>query len=335
VGASSKEPTSNTLTGRLKTAFGHNAADNQGASEILDEEKNKEIETLMEKGDEDEIEDKVADINSKPDQKEASDKAERKKWWRFLQHFLIQKETERALARIQEIIEFHQAQMDILAEMIKLARNSLNELDEQRQALMREIQRFRETGQFDIDETTGQFKNAKAKEALTDWEEKTGRKIDLSDPSSYLDVMEAAADLEAQEAEIKETMERDERDYEYHKTKRDEALEIKSDLESGDPERCKLALQRLENLDSNQRAFRVENALTSESKIDSSQKKVFLQQMNLTEEDLALDGFSFNFPPLQASFTDAAKGIEGDTIRAGVEPQKQEQKAAIFSPVMK
>jgi hypothetical protein len=240
-------------------------------------------------------------LGSKNRKLEIKEKIEKQRWQRFLGHLLVQRSIEEAIERAREIIEFHQSQMDILAELIKEGREKLTALLEQKQALKHEIDCFRETGRFDLDKN-GKFKNPIAEQALAAWEEKTNSQIDLHSPSSYLSVLEAASDIEAQEDETKEGIERDEEDYQYHKTKRDEAIEIKNDLESGDPERSRNALERLENLESNQRLITTENSLTSESEISTNHKNQILEQMELTNEDLAHDGFSFNFPPLQNDF---------------------------------
>ncbi|MBI1227787.1 MAG: hypothetical protein GC192_21310 [Bacteroidetes bacterium] len=238
---------------------------------------------------------------SKTQLSDIKNNVEKKKWQKFVYYLLLRQAIEKALARVQEIIEFHQTQMEVLAEIIRDARFKLMELDEQGKALMAELKRFRETGRFDLD-GNGKLKNARAKEAIAAWEEKTGVRLDLTSPSSYLGVLEAAKDIEIQQAEIKAGIEKDERDYQYHKAKRDEAIEIKKDLESGDPERCRQALERLDSLGNIQRLGTAENSLTSETEIDNKQKQEILSQMELTNRDLAQDGFTFNFPPLQSEF---------------------------------
>jgi phage host-nuclease inhibitor protein Gam len=204
-------------------------------------------------------------LGSKNRKLEIKEKIEKQRWQRFLGHLLVQRSIEEAIERAREIIGFHQSQMDILAELIKEGREKLTELFEHKQALKQQIDHFRETGRFDLDEN-GRFRNSRAEEALAAWEEKTNSHIDLHSPSSYLSVLEAASDIEAQEAETKQGVERDEEDYRYHKTKRDEAIEIKDDLKSGDPVRCQQALERLENIEGRESITTARNLVSNKTR---------------------------------------------------------------------
>lgn len=271
-------------------------------------------------------------LGSKNRKLEIKEKIEKQRWQRFLGHLLVQRTIEDAIERAREIIEFHQSQMDILAKLIKEGREKLTALLEQKQALKQEIDRFRETGRFDLD-VGGRFKNEKANEALSAWEEKTGSQIDLNSPSSYLSVLEAASNIEAQEDEIREGIERDELDYQYHKKKRDEAIEIKQDLESNDPKRCRNALERLENLESYQRLITTENSLTSEPEIGGNLKNQILEKMELTKEDLSQDGFSFNFPPLQNDFNRSV--INDGNTQTTKDLEKPELKTFLPRPLLR
>lgn len=254
---------------------------------------------------------------SKTRRLDIKDKIQKQRWWRLLSYLQIRQAIEAALEKVQALIEFHQSQMDILSELIKEGRDRLAELMEQKLALLKEVDRFRETGRFDLDEN-GKFKNEKAKQALAEWEEKTGVQLDLHAPSSYLGVMEAVKNIEDDEAETKAGIERDELDYQYHKTKRDEAIEIRDDLESGDPVRCQQALERLEKIDGKERLIITENSLTNGSEITKQQKIEMIMEVEMGGMDLANDGFTFNFPPLQNDFTDAAKNDGND--KAAKEP---------------
>jgi hypothetical protein len=271
-------------------------------------------------------------LGSKTRRLDIKDKIQKQRWWRLLSYLQMRQAIEAALEKVQALIEFHQSQMDTLAELIKEGRDRLAELLEQKSALLQEVDRFRETGRFDLDEN-GKFKNEKAKQALAEWEKKTGVQLDLHAPSSYLGVMEAVKDIEAEETETKSGIEKDEQDYQYHKTKRDEAIEIKNDLESDDPERRKNALERLENLECNQRVLTTENSLTSEAEISDNQKHQILRQMELTDKDLAQDGFSFKFPPLQADFNLSV--LDAGKAPTNKEPEKPELKTSLPGPFMR
>lgn len=248
---------------------------------------------------------------SKTRRLDIKDKIQKQRWWRLLGYLQMRQAIGAALEKVHALIEFHQSQMDILSELIQQGRDRLAELLEQKLALLKEVDRFRETGRFDLDEN-GKFKNEKAKQALAEWEEKTGVELDLHAPSSYLGVMEAVKIIEDEEAETKAGIERDELDYQYHKTKRDEAIEIRDDLESGDPVRCQQALERLEKIEGKERLIITENSLTNGGEINKQQKTELIMEVDMGEIDLANDGFTFNFPPLQSDFTDAAKNDGND-----------------------
>jgi hypothetical protein len=55
--------------------------------------------------------------------------------------------------------------------------------------------------------------------------------------------------------------------------------------------------------------------------------------LELTDEDLSLDGFAFNFPPLQSDFTDAVQKAGNNLVAK--EPDKIVPKPSLLNSTMK
>ncbi len=212
---------------------------------------------------------------------------------------------EEALRRVDEIIHYHQEQLERLAIKIEEGQIALDKLEITKKALEKEIHNFEKTGAFELDEN-GNLKDEESEAALRVWEAKTGTAIDRSDPSSYLIILKILRDTEIQIAELKDQQEIDQKNYEFHKTRRDEAQLLKDALQSDDPAIQEWALEGIKDLDKRQQVEQIQAIQAKPEKTKPEQK--LLEQSTIKAQDLKQDGFAFNFPPLNADFKRAAPG---------------------------
>jgi len=101
----------------------------------------------------------------------------------------------------------------------------------------------------------GQLKNQEAEQLLQEWEAKTGATIDRNSPETYYTILQMLNEIEEQQETTYQQLEKDEAAYEYHKLKRDEAQQVVKDLQSGDVNIQKAAIQQLEELHTEQKKF--------------------------------------------------------------------------------
>lgn len=228
----------------------------------------------------------------------------KKKDKEFLDLLLLVLAVENDIARLQAIIEFHEEKMSLIARLIREARDLLTELQEREEALKEVLDQFREKGSFNLD-GNGALKNRKAEAALQAYEQKTGKLIDRNNPGSYALVQAALEDVRVEEVKIEAGIEADQEDYERHKAKRDEALEIKEALQSGDPSRQQHGLDRMKELGYDQKIESSVNSLTTDL---GKQESAILKEAGLVESDLMQDSFYFRFPPIKDDFQKSATG---------------------------
>lgn len=243
----------------------------------------------------------LSKYNKPPDHRELS-KPEKKKeqaFWNLIhQQFL-----DNALKSIYEIEAYHREKMEEFARQIEQIRLLLEGLRDTELALNNELDYFTGFGRFDLDEQ-GRFKNEKVEAAVKEWEARTGMKVDRRAPASYLTLLEITQDIEIRAGNLEESREQYQRGYEHHKTKREEADQVRIMLDSGDPLRLELAMQEMDEL---QNDLRVEMELALATEVQrNGNEQIMPGQAEINERVQMQDGFAFNFPPVNAEFDKAA-----------------------------
>lgn len=288
---------------------------------------NKEVSALM--GKNDDIENNVlpGGIISKYGRVEAKEvKSKKKKQEKAFIAWLLRQSIKNLHKVIQEIIDFHQEQMDWFEQQIREAHEHIDHLSEIHEVLKDEMEKFQEHGAFELDEYR-HFKNPLAEKAIQDWETKTGKTIDLTDPHSYEDVLDILEGIEAQEHAIKAEKEQHQKNYEYHKDKRDEARKIQDYLNSDNPALQKRGRELLNDFDAFQKNNVTKN-LKSEIKNPRTETQAF-STYEVTAEDLEYDDFAFDFPPMNAEFNQSA---HEDTNEKQPEVPEVNPKSPVIKP---
>ena len=203
---------------------------------------------------------------------------------------------------MQEVINYHVQQMELLAKKIAAIQKQLKELLEEEKALKEVLEYYQEEGAFKLD-SLGRLKNGIAECALQKWKDQTGQQFDHTGTEIYLVLLKIHENNEAEQMANESGLEQAETDYNYHKKQKDEAQEILNDLESADPEKCQNALQRIESM-----SFEQEVEIAIEANKQGKANSIENAEKILTEEDLEWDDFSFNFPPLKDEFENASAG---------------------------
>ncbi|MDF1864561.1 MAG: hypothetical protein P1U70_06995 [Saprospiraceae bacterium] len=207
---------------------------------------NKEVAVLMGQSDETENNVLPGGIISKYGRVEAKEtQSKKKKRNQAFMSWLLRQSIKKALTELQTIIDFHLEQIRLFVEQIKQANEELEVLDNEFAELEKELKNFQENGAFDLDEK-GNLKNKSAEKVISDWEYLTGQKIDLNAKNSYGDVLYILMDIEKHKLKLEKDIQDNQQQYEYHEFKLKEAQKLKADLQSNDPERCRLALLQVE-----------------------------------------------------------------------------------------
>ena len=236
--------------------------------------------------------------------------------------FLFREAIRKAVANLNDIIEFHEKCLAELLEQMDKANRTLEELDRQHDILESELEYFKDMGLFDLDEN-GRLKNKEAEAIIAAWEEKTGETIDRSDPAAYETIFGILVEIEEQRIQLKRNLNDYTAEYEYHKEKRDDAIQIRDDLKSGDPVRTRNAFQKyanhfsgLEDVPKNPSVKKIE------SLADNNED---LENLEIPPEYMDED-FSFGFPPLQENFgqavTDQAQSSQSSHHKSEVTKTK-------------
>lgn len=224
--------------------------------------------------------------------------------WLF--DFILWEIIKNILHDLQQLIEYHQKEMDRLLVRIAQNHDRFDELEHDRLLLDEQIKVFEKQGFFELDEQ-GRLKNKEAEAVLSTWEERTGQQIDRSDPSAYGAILNIVMEIENEQAVIRQEIERQELEYEYHKEKRDEAIQISEELKSEDLQIQVTALSKAEILLNN---FAQEQTPQSRYISPVSQNNISktpnLANLGLDEPLDEGDNFSFSFPSLQNDFGNAA-----------------------------
>ncbi len=174
-------------------------------------------------------------------------RSKKKKKDQALIDLILKEDIRKALIRINEIIEYHQEQIEEFLRKLEQTQLILEKLDEQHQMLKAELNYFQENGFFDLEEN-GQLKNAKVEEILSAWESKNNKSIDRNNPGSFELMLNILLEIEKQRIELKENIDNYTVQFEHHKIKLDEALQIKKDMESGDTEKQLNALVKYDQV---------------------------------------------------------------------------------------
>lgn len=237
-----------------------------------------------------------------------------------------------AQRKIAETLEYHQTCMERFDRRIDEIQTLLDDLLETGRAIDAELEYFIKQGVFDLDES-GHFKNEKVEAALQEWEARTGQTIDRKDPSCYLTLLEIMQKTENRKDELERNREKNQKDYEYHKTKREEALQLKEMLNSDDPAQIERALQGINEL---QNDLKIETvmAVSAENPNPGNGHEI-LSRAEVHEQVLAQDGFAFNFPPVNIEFDKAAPGDKHKTDITGREKLGDQKRASPVAPIIR
>ena len=229
------------------------------------------------------------------------------------------------LNRLQEIITFYQEQMDRLNEQIQKDQKQFDQLEFERLVLEGELEKFREAGLFDLDEY-GRLKNTAAENIIHAYEQKTGITIDRSDPESYGEILRILMEIETEQQIFKDQIEKDQEQYEVFKAKRDEMIEIKEALESGDPSIQQTALLDAKNLSYHfAQKHRLDDKPIPITALQEDADIMGMKQIIQDTEGTTYDDFSFGFPPLQEEFSKMAEAIKTDLGNEVKNPAPQVQ----------
>jgi hypothetical protein len=214
---------------------------------------------------------------------------------------LLRESIRQARIQLNEIIEYHQNQIEKILKLLEETQGLLQELDDRHRTLEAELKYFQDNGLFDLNEN-GQLKNNKAEEILAGWERKTGEIIDRNDPASYEIMLNILVNIEGRRIERRQDIENYSAEYEFHKAKLDEAQKIRDDLQSGDSTKIQSALLNLEAFNAEPQFLDAENPVFGNP--DQRIEDVNLDNPNWTPEQKD-DEFSFGFPPLKDNFSQA------------------------------
>ena len=237
-------------------------------------------------------------------EKKVAKKLEKKQKQDFA-NMLLRIHIQKTIEQINEIIRYHFEQIELLLEQIEENQKILDDLDRQEEALRKALEKFQQTGVFELDED-GRLANKYAEVALRKYEEQTGQKIDRDDPVIYEIMLEALIKVEQGREQTRLDIEQKTKHYEYHKTQKEKAEAIKEALESGDPDRCERALSDLENLEIPQQ-FEIARSVEQDNP-DYEVHKLTNESVGLTEENTSNENFSFGFPSLKDDFSKAKTG---------------------------
>lgn len=225
----------------------------------------------------------------------------KKKRGRDFFEFLFREAIRKAVANLNDIIKFHEKRLLELLEQMEETNRELEDLDRQHDILESELEYFQDMGLFDLDDN-GRLKNKEAEAIIAVWEKKTGETIDRSDPAAYESIFGILVEIEEQRIQLKRNLNDYTAEYEYRKQKRDEAIEIRDDLKSGDLERIQAGLTNFEQfINFHEEAFQ---DLTTERINDLPEIDEMFEDLEVSSENLDED-FSFGFPPLEKSFAEA------------------------------
>lgn len=266
---------------------------------------NKEVSALMGKSDDVASNVLPGGIISKYGRVEAKDiDSKKKKRNQAFISWLFRQSIQKALTKLQAIIDFHLEQMRLFEEQIKQANEQLEILNDGFEELQKELKKYQENGSFDLDEN-GNLKNKPAEKILSDWEQLTGQKIDLTAENSYGNVLFILMNIEKQKQALENDIQEKQQQYEYHKLKLDEAEKIKEDLQNGNPEQARLALSKINKLQEEKIIFYTDN---TPDKDKQTVQNDFPETTNLVSNNTNHDDFLSAFPKLNDEFSQASIG---------------------------
>lgn len=241
---------------------------------------------------------------------------------------ILRESIRQALIQINKIIEYHQTRIEEILKFLEETQTFLQELDKRHQSLEAELKFFQDKGLFDLDEN-GRLKNSKTEEILAGWERKTGKLIDRKNPASYEALLNILVDIEEHKIELRQGIENYSAEYEYHKAKLDEALQIRDDLENGDTMQMQNALLKFESF-TNDRERSFDDSSYKEA--DSATKNDNQIEPYELLYDKTNNDFSFGFPPLKNNFTDAATDPGESAQNSAIKEQPMKKVSPIVKP---
>lgn len=222
---------------------------------------------------------------------------------------ILRQSIHNALIRINEIIEYHQNQLEGILKKLEVAQELLEKLDEQHQILEPELNSFQENGVFDLDEI-GKLRITQAEEILFEWERKTGKIIDRNDPASYEFLLTILLDIEKRRIELKKNIDYLTHQYEHHKIKLEKAQQIKTDLESDDQDKQLNAISKYDQLFRNFNQTKELNLVQTPAATDV--------------DNIIKDEFLSAFPPMQEEFLEAVSRDEEPDKKELLKPTKDQ-----------
>ena len=248
------------------------------------------------------------------------EREQRREFERILRYFV-----EKALHRLNEIIRYHFEQMERLLEQIAGDRERLEELDRQEQALKAVIAKYQQTGEIDLDKD-GRLDNKHAEAAVREYEERTGKKVDRSDPAIYALLLGVLMNVQQGREQARFDIEENTKRYEHHKKQKEKAEAIKGELESGDPGRCQKAILEMENIGIDQR-YDVVNQIAKETP-EYEAHKLLTGPTELVDKETEGEEFSFGFPALRDNFSEANAG---ENKKEPLQPENRPLSQSIFT----
>lgn len=244
---------------------------------------------------------------------EKKDRRKKRKKDQWFMDMMLAMALRDAIKQLEQIIAYHQKQIERLIEEIKQNRDKLLELDRRAKALQEILERYQKEGAFGLDEN-GRLANEAAEAALRSFEQKSGCSVDRSGPGLYAALLEAAL-LNEQEREqtsmdIKKGTER----YKYHKAQKEKAESIRRGLESDDPEKRSEALREMEGIGAYAQhdiAYHVKKSGNDINEVGAT---------GALGENHGYEGFSFGFPSLKNEFEGASAGKKKNSLATDGQP---------------
>lgn len=260
-----------------------------------------------------------------PDELEAKDPKKRKdkEFFSRISRTILEQNRQ----RLDEFLAYHNTWMNWFAQRLEENQARRADLQSTATALDEAIEYFVEHGFFDLDEE-GRFKNNKVEAAVKEWEARTGQVANRRDPSCYLTLLEIMQDIEQREQEMDRHQKQFREGYEHHKTQWEEAQRLRDMLDSDDSIQVEQALEGFARLEDRKK---VETVWLLKQEQDGAETAPRVMKISEPKEGTQKhDGFSFDFPPVNASFGRASLGE--NTIS---ESSHLNNKPVVGSPIIK
>ncbi len=234
---------------------------------------------------------------------------------RKFKEFLFQLIIKDALDRIDALIEYYTAEMERLVEEMAEINTTLDDLQNDHEAIEQVIVRYREDGLMEID--------TPAELAILAYETRTNATGTLKDDELYSKLFDVQLNIENEQEYLSKTLSEKQEEYAFNKDCIEDLKDLKETLKNGTPQQQVTALQTLDQFEEN-KSFVQGQKPTQLSNLDKlavlkEETKVITE---LSDNNNDPSGFSFDFPPLAEEFSQASDGNNENISSASDQPQK-------------